>query len=82
MRKITRNVTITLDEDLARWARVVAARQDISVSRMIADLLKERRDEQHGYRKAMRRALERSPFLHTEGVYLSREDAHDRTNLR
>jgi hypothetical protein len=77
----TRNVTITLDEELARWARVAAARQDISVSRMVADLLNQRRDEQHGYQKAMRRALERSPFLHTGGVYLSREDAHERTNV-
>ena len=40
MRKL-RNVTITLDEEVARWARVEAARQDTSVSQMIAGLLRD-----------------------------------------
>ena len=37
-----KNVTITLPDDLARRARVEAARQDKSLSRFIADLLAER----------------------------------------
>jgi hypothetical protein len=37
-----RNVTITLSEELARRARVEAARQDKSLSRFVADLLTER----------------------------------------
>jgi hypothetical protein len=37
-----RNVTVTLEEDVAQWARVEAARQDTSVSRLLAALLKER----------------------------------------
>lgn len=37
-----RNVTVTLEEDVAQWARVEAARQDTSVSRLLATLLKER----------------------------------------
>jgi hypothetical protein len=36
-----KNVTITLRDDLARRARVEAARQDKSLSRFIADLLAE-----------------------------------------
>ena len=36
-----KNVTITLDEETARWARVEAAHRDMSVSRLIAELLQE-----------------------------------------
>jgi hypothetical protein len=34
-----KNVTITLDTDLAAWARVEAARANMSLSRYLADLL-------------------------------------------
>ncbi len=37
-----RNVTVTLEEDVAQWARIEAARRDTSVSRMLGALLKER----------------------------------------
>jgi hypothetical protein len=37
-----KNVTITLPEELARQARVEAAKQDKSLSRFIADMLAER----------------------------------------
>lgn len=36
-----RNVTITLEEDVAQWARIEAARQDTSVSRLLGEILKE-----------------------------------------
>ncbi len=77
-----RNITITLDEDVAHWARVQAAHQDVSVSRLIAGLLEERMQQADGYRTAMRRALARKPFLHTDGRYPSREEAHARGDLR
>jgi hypothetical protein len=71
-------VTVTLEEDVAQWARIEAARQDTSVSR----LLKERMTAQDGYARAMRRALGRKPFLRSSGRYLTREEAHDRSRLR
>ncbi len=37
-----RNVTVTLEEDVAKWARIEAARRDTSVSRLLGELLKER----------------------------------------
>ncbi len=37
-----RNVTVTLEEDVAQWARIEAARRDTSVSRLLGDLLRER----------------------------------------
>ena len=77
-----RNVTVTLEEDVARWARIEAARQDTSVSRLLGALLKERMSAQNSYERAMRRALGRKPFLHSDGRYLTREEAHDRARLR
>jgi hypothetical protein len=77
-----RNVTVTLEEDVAQWARIEAARRDTSVSRLLGGLLKERMAAQDGYERAMRRALAREPFLRSDGRYLTREEAHDRTGLR
>ena len=76
-----RNITITLEESLARWARIEAARSDTSVSRFLAEILKERMMQKNNYEAAKRRALARKPFLKTDGRYLSREQVHDRERL-
>ncbi len=44
-------------------------------------LAAERMIQEEGYERARRRALARKPFPKTEGRYLSREEAHDRTRL-
>ena len=80
--KKLRNVTLTLEESVARWARIEAARNDTSVSRFLADILKERMKENDEYEAAKRRALSRKPFLKSDGRYLSREEVHDRARLR
>jgi len=82
MKTKLRNVTVTLEEPVAQWARIEAARNDTSVSRLLGEILKERMLHHHGYEKAMRRALARKAFLKKEGRYLSREEAHDRASLR
>jgi len=43
-----RNVTVTLEEDVAQWARIEAAKRDTSVSRLLGELLKERMGKLHG----------------------------------
>ena len=43
-----RNVTVTLEEDVAQWARIEAARRDTSVSRLLGELLKEHMSAQDG----------------------------------
>ena len=43
-----RNVTVTVEEDVAQWARIEAARRDTSVSRLLGELLKERMSEHDG----------------------------------
>jgi hypothetical protein len=73
-----RNVTVTLEEDVALWARMEAARNDSSVSRLLGELLKERMLQADAYQRSMKRALARKPFLKSDGRYLSREEAHDR----
>jgi hypothetical protein len=78
MKARLRNITITLEENLARWARIEAARSDTSVSRFLAEILKERMMQKDDYQSAKRRALARKPFLKTDGRCLSREQAHDR----
>ena len=82
MKAKLRNVTVTLEEQVARWARIEAARNETSVSRLLGAILKERMLHDHGYERAMRRSLARKAFLKSEGRYLSREEAHDRAGLR
>lgn len=80
--KAFRNVTVTLEEEVARWARVYAARKDTSLSRLLSEILKQRMLEEDDYERAMRRSLARKPFLKTDGRYLSREELHGRARLR
>jgi len=82
MRARLRNITITLEESLARWVRIEAATQETSISRFLANILKERMKDGDEYDAAMRRALARKPFLKSDGRYLSREEVHDRARLR
>jgi hypothetical protein len=82
MKTRLRNVTITLEESVARWARMEAARRDTSVSQLLEGILKERMRESDSYETSMRRALARRPFLKTDGRYLTREETHDRARLR
>lgn len=79
-----RNVTITLDEETAGWARVHAAKRNMSVSRLVGEIMRERMRESHEYDEAMRRFLAKAPVrLRTGGQrYASREAVHDRTSLR
>jgi hypothetical protein len=54
-----RNVTLTLEEDVAQWARIEAARQDTSVSRLLGALLKERMSSRNGSASLAAEAAER-----------------------
>jgi len=82
MKTKLKNVTVSLDTDVARWARLEAARRDTSVSLLLGELLKQRMLEEDGYESAMRRSLARKPFLKSDGRYLTREEVHDRSRVR
>jgi hypothetical protein len=77
-----RNVTVSLEEEVALWARLEAARRDTSVSRLLGDLLKQQMTREKRYARAMRSALGRRPFLRTDARYLSRDQLHERARLR
>jgi hypothetical protein len=75
-----KNVTITLDEEVARWARIRAAERNTSVSRLVGELLKEKMQEQEVYRLAKEQYLAQEPrVLRKAGArYPRREELHDR----
>jgi len=82
MRSRLRNITVTLEDTVARWARMEAARRETSVSRLLGDILKQRMVEEDSYERSMRGFLATEPFLKTNGRYLTREEAHERARLR
>jgi plasmid stability protein len=75
-----RNVTITLDEDVARWARIRAAERDTSLSRLVGELLREKMLDEQGYDAAMREYLARPArtLRKPKARYPRRADPHDR----
>jgi len=78
-----KNVTITLDEKVASWARIRAAAMETSVSRLVGEMLKEKMLEEETYKTSMQRYLSQSPSLIKEPgtKYPSREKLHERQNL-
>ena len=79
-----KNVTITLDEKTAAWARNHAAQRAMSLSRFVGELLEKTMRESREYRTAMRAYFSRQPTrLKKSGTrYPCREELHDRRGLR
>lgn len=75
-----KNVTITLDEGVARWARIRAAERNTSVSRMVGELLADLMRREERYAAAMERVLARKPRrLSAPGTpYPARAKLHER----
>ena len=74
-----RNLTVSLDEAVARWARVAAAERDMSVSKFVGELLRAKMQEEQAYETAMRRNVARRPRrLKAPGErYPSRDELHE-----
>lgn len=79
-----KNVTITLDEKAAAWARKHAARHNMSLSRFVGQLLEKTMLESREYERAMREYLARgpAPIKNSRTPYPSRDELHDRDRLR
>jgi hypothetical protein len=78
-----KNVTITLDEEVARWARIRAAEENTSVSRLVGQLLQQHMKEEQAYEAAMKQFLSRKPTaLKRKGKYPRREELHERSRVR
>ena len=80
-----KNVTISLDENLAHLARVKAAEEDKSLSRFVGDLLEERlRDKSDNRAKFLRAFRSVKPVrLREPGEKLpTRDELYDRKLFR
>jgi len=77
-----KNVTITLTEDVARWARVKAAEADSSVSKLVGDMLHRDMQRHERFDSARREFQRLGSSVISEGPYPRREDLHDRPGVR
>jgi len=79
-----KNVTITLDEETATWARVHAAKQNVSLSRFVGELLRQHMRESREYEEAMRRYFSSKLVIRRQPGerHATREELHDRAGLR
>lgn len=57
------NVTISADEEILQRARVEAARRNISLSRFMSEIFKEKFAEKDAYELAMQDFFSREPYL-------------------
>lgn len=78
-----KNITVTLDEKTAAWARIYAARRNMSLSRFLGELLHDKMRESREYENAMRQFLAVKPRNLSGGhAYPSRNEINDRKMLR
>ena len=74
------NITLSIEKDIIRKGKVIAARRDTSISKMLADLLQETVEAEDRYEAAKRSALQTlKKGLHLGGrIDWSRGDLHER----
>ena len=79
-----KNITVTLDETTAGWARTHAARRHMSLSRFIGEVLNQKMGEARAYERAMKRYLARTatPLSDPGMPYPTREEVNDRRIIR
>ena len=74
-----KNITVSLTEELARWARHWAAEHESSVSGLLSLLLQEKRENETRYQASMDSFLSRPATMLSDGSpYPSRDSLHDR----
>ncbi|MBV9278848.1 MAG: hypothetical protein JOZ41_02090 [Chloroflexi bacterium] len=75
-----RNLTIQLDAEIIRKARLLAVERSVSVSRLVAEQLERLVEDEARYRGARREALAdlNSGFHMGGGPLPSREELHER----
>ena len=77
-----RNVTITLEDEVARWARVKAAEENTSVSHLVGALLRGMMRQHQEFERARREFRQFPAAVISDGSYPRREDLHDRPGVR
>ncbi|MBE7939996.1 MULTISPECIES: CopG family transcriptional regulator [Ramlibacter] len=77
-----KNVTVTMEDSVAEWARLEAARRNTSVSRLVGEMLAEKMRYDDLYERAMREVLEFKSLGCSDGRYPGREQTDDRGDPR
>ena len=74
------NITLSIEKELIKKGKIIAARKESSVSKMMSDLLREIVDKDDRYEAAKRNALNiLKKGLHLGGrIDWKREDLHER----
>jgi hypothetical protein len=74
------NITITLEKNIIKKGKILAAQKDTSISKMLGGLLKEIINKEDRYEAAKRNALElMEKGLHLGGrIVWNRESLHER----
>jgi ferric-dicitrate binding protein FerR (iron transport regulator) len=52
-----KNITITMEDDVAEWVRIEAAKRNASISRLIGEWVAEKMRHEDAYEQAMRASL-------------------------
>ena len=73
---IMKNVTVTMEDSVAEWARLEAARRNTSVSRLVGEMLAEKMRSDDAYERALQDWLHRERTWASDGQpYPSRSEA-------
>ncbi len=62
-----KNVTVTMEDSVAEWARLEAARRNTSVSRLVGEMLAEKMRRDDAYERAMQEWLQRDVNYRSNG---------------
>ena len=74
------NITLSLEKDIIKKGKIIAARKQTSISRMLGDYLKEITDNEDQYQAAKRSALQNlKKGFHLGGkINWKRDDLYER----
>jgi len=75
-----RNITLSIEKEIIKKGKVIAAQKDTSISKMLSDRLKEIINKEEQYEAAKRRALQslRKGFHLGGQITWNREDLYER----
>jgi len=75
-----RNITLSLDKDLIKRGKILAAKKETSLSGLLRDLIKQSVEEEESYEVAKKNAIEiLSKGFHMGGeITYSRDSLHER----
>lgn len=74
-----RNITITVSEEAARWARMKAAEEDTSVSKLVGRMLEDQMRKTDAYWRAYEKWKRLKPIKGVRAAErMTREEAHAR----